>query len=598
MVKTTINHIKNRCSLIIMCLSFVLTTACDQDEKMLDESQEYTYVSIIAGTARSGINQDTQYWEDRVDELRMIVFDAETGAVAFNEMLYFPDGFTGKSKAVRLRPGQYDFCFIANGTTYTGEFTSALMNITRKSDFQTDPRFTHIAYTPDFVPDENSSSGRFLLSAMYEKIEVIPGGVENAPWLQSWPTGKVELVRALAKVEVIFRKKVQGSVIPEEAINAVSLKNVASLISVPPYDDYYEGPTDSTNSADLSGLNLKNDSIGVVTFYVPEFLVPPTGTLYPELVINNQSFPIQTDEAGITAQRRTVPDLSPHSVIRNTHYVINAYVNSGNTNEIEIRVYVKPWQKEKHTYIFEDDKHIVLPPILPTDTSVVMPTLCGDYIEILYRNEALNLQDAYNYAVNWGSQTVTQGGSPYYCEKKYGPEWRMIGSCELMSYLAALDIANNVWLSNTWDMDTYNGAHPEASIPLYPLAMRKAAQRFLESLTGTSLSDTQFIDETTAQPWEKDQVSNNKAMGLIGNYFIPGDILYKPDQFESGWTGEIQENWFYYEVAFQIPAVWWTGGTYITLADRNNWDIVLYTHFRRFDFTGLSRCVRSAQKTY
>lgn len=578
--------------LILLCLTLILATACGDDRGIDNLSQEDTHISLLVSAAQSSINQDEHYWEDRVDELRMMVFDAGTGKAVFNEMLYFPNGFADKSKAVRLRPGQYDFCFIANETTYTGEFISALEEVKQQSDLQTDARFTTPAYNPAFMPDGTTASGRFLMSALYHNITVAPGGTENAPLLQSWPTSRVELIRALAKVEVVFRKKTPGSTIPSEAINTVSLHNVASTMSVPPFDHYYEGATTSSNLADLSALHIDNDSIGAVTFYVPELLVPQDGTTYTELSINNQSFPIQTDNGGLAAQRRTVPALSSHSLIRNYHYVINAYVKA-DSGEIEIRVYIKPWTKESHTYIFSGDEHIVLPPIAPTDSSVVMPTLCGESIEILYRNESLNLQSAYNYTVNHGNQTITQGEPPYYCERKYGEGWRLINSCELMSYLAALDIANNAWMSNTWDMDTYNTNNPDSPIPLYPLAIRKAAQQFLETLTGTDLSDTQFVDETTAQPWEKDAVSSRKDMGLIGNYFIPGDILYKPSDFQSGWTGEIQEDWYYYEVAFQIPAIWWAGENYITLADRNNWDKVLYTHFKRFDFSGLSRCVRT-----
>lgn len=581
--------------LILFCLTLIMATACGDDRDIDNLSQEDTHISLLVSASRSSINQDEQFWEDRVDELRMMVFDTGTGKTVFNEMLYFPNGFADKSKAVRLRPGQYDFCFIANETTYTGEFTSALEEVKQKSDLQTDARFTTPTYNPAFKPDGSTASGRFLMSAIYNDITVASGGTENAPLLQSWPTSRVELIRALAKVEVVFRKKTPGSTIPSEAINTVSLNNVASTMSVPPFDNYYEGATTSSNLADLSALNISNDSIGAVTFYVPELLVPQDGTTYTELSINNQSFPIQTDDGGLAAQRRTLPALSSHSLIRNYHYVINAYVKA-DSGEIEIRVYIKPWTKESHTYIFSGNEHIVLPPIVPTDSSVVMPTLCGEYIEILYRNESLNLQSAYNYTVNHGNQTITQGEPPYYCERKYGEGWRLINSCELMSYLAALDIANNAWMSNTWDMDAYNNNNSGSTIPLYSLAIRKAAQQFLETLTGTDLSDTQFVDETTAQPWEKDAVSSRKDMGLIGNYFIPGDILYKPSDFQTGWTGVIQEDWYYYEVAFQIPAIWWTGENYITLADRNNWDKVLYTHFRRFDFSGLSRCVRTVNQ--
>lgn len=587
-------HIKYILNGITAWLTLAMVISCTSDSYD-DDRRELSHISLWVSAAGISINQDTQGWEDRVDELRMIAFDSQSGKRAFNEKLYFPNGLTDRSKPVAMRPGEYDFYFIANETVYNDEFVDALMHVTTKSDFDEDIRFKNLTYRSEFMPDSHTIAGRFLMSAIYKEISIVSGGTEEAPLQLPLPTPTVELIRSLAKVEIVFRKKDSGAAVSKESLQTVSLHNVASTLSVPPYDDYYQGATTSTNMADLSGLNFDEDHIGSVTFYIPEFLVPQDGTLYTILSIDNRTFPIQTDEVGISAQRRTLPALSSHSVIRNYHYTINAYISGEDGNEIEIRVYVKPWEKEEHTYILGGGSYVVLPPIYPTDSSVVMPTVCSEYIEILYRNETINLQSAYNYTVNWGGESFTQDSSPYYCEKKYGKGWRLIESCELMSYLAVLDIANNVWLSNTWDMDAYNQSNPQSPIPLYAMPMRKAAQRFLEKLTGTNLSDTKYVDETTANSWEKDQASSNKEMGLIGQYFIPGDILYKPSEFESGWTGSIEQQWFFYESAFQIPAIWWNGSAYITLALRENWDKVLYTHFRKFDFSGNSRCVRTVK---
>ncbi len=307
-----------------------------------DPDSAVIYLSVRA--AASSINLDQQTWEDRVTELRMIVAEPGDGTVVFNQKLYFPDGFDQSSRPVEITPGSYDFYFFANETVYTGDFVQVLMDIGNVSEFSTDNRFTDITYRPKFTPDGSSSVGRFLMSAIYEDITVAGGGTFANPVPLPLPTARVELIRALAKVEVVFRQRVSGATLPENTITSVELENVASLISVPPMDTYYNGGVTVSEYASLEGFDYGNDSIGSVVFYIPEFLVPVSGTTYTELVINNTAFPIESDatRGGLTEQRRTVPTLSDYSVIRNYHYIVNVYINSD--GGLQLLVYVKPWQ--------------------------------------------------------------------------------------------------------------------------------------------------------------------------------------------------------------------------------------------------------------
>ncbi len=110
-----------------------------------------------------------------------------------------------------------------------------------------------------------------------------------------------------------------------------------------------------------------------------------------------------------------------------------------------MKVNIQPWHKDEYKYIFQDDKEIVIPPVTPTDSSLIIPTECGK-IEMLNYNEVLpkGLQGAYNDEVNYydpqvGGPIIYKGNPPYYCEKKYGKGWRLINSCELMSFLALFD---------------------------------------------------------------------------------------------------------------------------------------------------------------
>jgi len=485
---------------VIYFIIAFIPSGCSQEDAINNSYGEQANITLSVRATSAGINEDEVYWEDRVEELRMIVFVPESGEAIFNQKIEFPNGFADKSQAIQLNPGTYDFYFIANETVYNGDFVSALTSLSNKSDLSTDSRFLNIKYNPDFVPDATTTSGRFLMSAIYNNITITSGGTENNPLPLPLPTTKVELIRALAKVEVVFLKKEANSTIPENTITSVQLSDVASNLSVPPYDGYYTGQKELSDPASLSGFNYANDSIGTVLFYIPEFLVADDGTDYTKLNINDRSYPILSDQSkvGITTQRRTVPVLSDNSVIRNYHYIINVNINA--EGGFEIKVEVKPWIKDRYLYLFLDDKQVVIPPVYPTDSSIIIPTDCGK-IEILSHNENLyqGLQGAYNDVIDYGTSTIQKGEAPYYCEKLYGEGWRLMNSCELMSFLATLDMAYNVWMCNTWDTYTYNNANPSLALPYYPVSFRRTAQTFLEAITGADLSASTYQDSNNWQ---------------------------------------------------------------------------------------------------
>lgn len=588
------NNIKYTQHFLALIFILFIAAGCSNEDQRSGDGGDAN-ISISVRAAASSINEDKELWEDRVDELRMIVFDSQTGETVLNQKLYFPNGFGAQSKAVRMRPGTYDFYFIANETVYSGDFVTALMSVTNKSDFGTDARFTTLAYNPAFAPDETTSSNRFVMSAIYTGIDVTSGGTEENPILLSLPTGKVELIRALAKVEVIFRKKVAGSTIPDGTVTSVRLDNVAGSLSIPPFDNYYTGTKTSSGTAVLSGLDYSRDSIGSVSFFVPELLMPESGTGGTVLNINNEEFPIETDgeKAGLSDQRRTsLPALSDNSVIRNYHYKVNAYINA--SGGIELRVYIEPWKKDEYEYIFHGDKEVVIPPVLPTDSSIIIPIECGGKVEILSTNEALSqgLQGAYNDVVNYydpeiQGPTIYRGDPPYYCEKKYGPGWRLINSCELMSFLSYCDAAYNIWTSNTWDASQWD-------MPYYSLPFRKAAQSLLEKLTGWDLSSSVLYSENNYQ-----DVLTDMKLGLIDSYFTPGDIVVREMDYPNGWPyssppgTSASEDWYYNEVTIQVKAYWYGPSSYLTPSDEANWNTILYHQFVRYDYSSTqSRCVR------
>lgn len=575
-----------------LCLILSLFVGCVDDEQPTNpETNERAIISLSLQAASSSINDDQSTWEDRVDELRMIVFDSNNGNVVFNQRLYFPNGFKNKSNGVSLPTGTFDFYFFANETAYDQTFGTALTSLTNVSDFKTDKRFSSLAYNPDFLPDGSTSSGRFLMSAIYNQVTIAGGGTEASPLPLNIPTSKVELIRALAKVQVIFRKKVPGSEIPANTITSVKLKNVASDYSVPPVDNYYTGSRRDSKTAGLTRLSYDRDSLGTVQFYIPEFLTQDDDAAHTLLSINNKEYPVESDmsHTGILLQRRIVPSISHYSVIRNYHYIINAYINS--EGGIQLKVNIQPWHKDEYKYIFQDDKEIVIPPVTPTDSSLIIPTECGK-IEMLNYNEVLpkGLQGAYNDEVNYydpqvGGPIIYKGNPPYYCEKKYGKGWRLINSCELMSFLALFDKTYRIWASNTNE-----GINDK--LPLYPLRLRQDAQALLEKLSGVDLSQYVLTDNGV-------DPMNDEKLDIIDKYFTPGDIMIKEEDFSSGWPYDAPpmnngEKWYYSEVVIQVRGFWYPG--YYDLSIPGNKEKVLYGEFQRYDYySTVSRCVRVVQ---
>lgn len=597
-------YITNRLFIVFVCfILFLLSSCTNEDDYTGFDGNEYTNVTVRPRTTLYSVNADDVFWEDRVDELRMIAFDNETGETVFNKKLNFPTGFSNKSEAIQLALDTYDFYFIANESVYPGDFVTAITGIHNKSEFTTDVRFMQIAYNSGFLPDENSQSGRFLMSAVYDDIAVTGGGTESQPLPLSLPTQEVELIRSLAKVEVVFRKKVSGSAVPANTISAVQLMNVASDISVPPYDNYYTGERGASDLASLAELNYEQDSMGTVMFYIPEFLVPVNGTDYTQLKINDLLFPILSDDTmeGIAAQRRTVPSVSTNSIIRNYHYLINAYVDTD--GNVEVRVYVDPWTVDKYGFIFEGDLCVVTTPVTLTDSSITIPTDCGK-VEILSHNESLSqgLQGAYHDTIVYWDPTIQgsiirRGNPPFYCERKYGPGWRLMNSCEFMSFLALFDDAYKIWMSNTWDARDYNLRDPNDTIPYYSVLFRQTAQDLLERLTGEDLSGTVMYEQNN---WE-DTMDDNK-LGIIDRYFTPGDIVVKEEDYPDGWPypappgTNSSEKWYYNESVIQIRAFWYDYG-YLDATDRSNWNNILYGHeFVRYDYSStVCRCVRPVE---
>jgi hypothetical protein len=589
--------------------------------------------------AAGSINTDE---EDRVTEVRMIVFKL-TGETVYNDMLVFPAGIENACQAVALKPSTYNFYFFANESANPA-LSAALASVGNVSQLRQDARFRQLAYNPAFQPDLNTSAGRFLMSAIYENVQVEGGGTEDNPLPLQLSTEKVELIRALSKVEIVFRKKTPGiNIINTRQIASVGLLNVAGVTDIPPADDYYgasnpvaQSPV-LTPASGLEELDYGQDEIGSVVFYVPELLNSPENPArYTQLNINNRTFPIVTDKGriGLLAQRRDVA-LSDSSVIRNYHYQIVANIDA--QGDVFLQTEVVPWRKSRYSYMFQDeDQSIVIPPVEPTNPGVVIPTLCGAggrRIEVRYNNETLNngLSGAFGDVINMGGQgnplpsiTNPRGftdSKVNYCERLYGKGWRFMDACEMMSLLAIFDQAQRVFDSNT-----QRGI--KAGLPFYGKEFRLQAADLLSALSGVDVTaykatmrdDSQVVVGANGVATGSAQDGNfsNESFGIANiPAFSPGDVIVtRRDNVYPNWpypgpiaTGAANTppatGWWYPVAAPNVPdwypmmlqhsyRGYWLPGylQYVEDPADPNYNKILYSVFVRYSTKTTTRCVR------
>ena len=300
------------------------------------------------------INKDLVFFEDRGTEVRMLIFDENNGECLYNNKINFPgNDLEQGSSVIEWKPGTFDFLFITNESVGGATFVSELRGIENIVDLEK-LAFKTIEYDPDYMP--TSASG-FLMSAFYDGLVINSGTTNDNPQKLI-----VELIRSMAKVEVIFRNADPAMPTPKR-LTEVYLENVPKYYTIPASPDMYTVTgTNMTTSKKYPGTNgsaiftegeYKKDTIGTLVFYVPEFLrtaastetgattlvIGATGiTSSPlKVTIDHQNF--NDDEGPRGAFNDT--DYSRYSIVRGTHYQVT--VNMHPTAPIETTIKVLPW---------------------------------------------------------------------------------------------------------------------------------------------------------------------------------------------------------------------------------------------------------------
>lgn len=578
--------------LIILMLLLAGCTAEPDAHKAAAGMTAFTVSLKTADTRASTINVDKTSWEDRVDQLRMVMF-GDKGAVLFNRSLSFPNGFNKPSAPVRMPTGTYDILFVTNETVGGSDFAAALRALKQESELTTNTAYANLPYDPDFTPDGTTEQGRFVMSALYHNVALTDVFTLDAPRQLHGPI----LVRALTKVHVVFRKKEAGGSVPADRIGDVQLLNVAANYTAPALNDIYAGNIVNTKKISTANFDYSRDSLGAVTFYIPELLRAEPSDQSTILSMGGHFYPLVCDDTfgNMASMGRPTAGLSKASVVRNYEYDITVRVNS--VGGVEIETSVVPWNKSSYNFVFQaPGRPLALPPLTvpPGGGSVIFPTPCGGSIEMKTLSEALTggLQGAYNDQVIWWDPTISgpriqKGSPPFYCEQKYGSGWRLINSCELMAYLSMFDQAYRMWQSNTWQGEN-------SGLPYYSANMRKRAQDFLGKITGYDMSawspSDLLVDSFGAE-----------KLNIIDQYITPGDVMptrneYPVWPYPSPPSADTADSpWYPMETVNQIRGYWYAG--YLNYSDPANYDKILYEKFTKYSFSStFSRCVRNASR--
>ena len=342
---------KQRNSIYIGLISLIVMIcgiSCQRAE--MPEQDGAGYIKMALGD----INKDVVLFEDRGMEVRMLIFDAANGECLYNKKLNFTDNDPQKGSTVtEWRPGVFDFLFIANESTGGATFVSELGAIENIVEFEKQA-FKTISYDPDYIP--TSTSG-FLMSAFYSGLTINPGTTKTSPQELT-----VDLVRSMAKVEVIF-KNADLTIPTLKRLTEVYLENVPKYYTMPASPDMYTATgANMTTSKKYPGIvgnaifteeEYKKETIGSLIFYVPEFLRPfastDTGAMTlvigatnivsspMKVVLDHQHF--NNDEGARGAFNDN--DYSRYSVVRGAHYQITVTMDP--TAPIVATTKVLPW---------------------------------------------------------------------------------------------------------------------------------------------------------------------------------------------------------------------------------------------------------------
>lgn len=165
------------------------------------------------------INKDKDDYEDAVSELRLFVFQGDklihnyyySKSNTRETNLDYTVDSQGEHATFKIdKPGYYDLVFIANEGNLSQTFKTiktrrAMDQYTNRVSYK-DPELSD--YPASTIPSPVSGNRmKSPMTAEYMGVNLTAAGTKDNPYRLTLPTstGKVELLRALAKVEILFK---------------------------------------------------------------------------------------------------------------------------------------------------------------------------------------------------------------------------------------------------------------------------------------------------------------------------------------------------------------------------------------------------------
>jgi len=362
--------------LIYITIGVLLLSLLGCEKLIFDDTTEDTsgsepkvYLSVTTRAAqsnsgfRSSINTTGTNFEDHVHSLAMVIFESESDNVVgepyFNSNL--GSGVATYAFTVEMKPGNYDFYFIANVT----ELETTIKNISNRTDL-VNLMNTLRSLDSDLYIGATSGKG-FPMARIYMNQKVDAGGTVyqplpfkpkfNSSEIQDVTTTYnengtereyVELIRVVGKLEINFDEITAGMV------KEVKYHNAFGEYSLTPQALPIASPNYAVDSKiePIAGTNT-------YLYYIPEALmtIPTWSTTgdnkpinYFSIITNGDDIynvPIITTDNDIIYSENylakatgTDASFTPnYNIYRNHHYKFTVKIHQG----IEILYTINPW---------------------------------------------------------------------------------------------------------------------------------------------------------------------------------------------------------------------------------------------------------------
>lgn len=238
--------------------------------------------------------------EERVKMLRVLVFDHASGRCLVNQLL---DNYTQPqtlttpwTHPVRIPKSakSFDFYFVANETSASYNLSTALLNVTNRSDLYRRPTLNRIPWQPEFLPKLTGGADEELIpmTAVYLDVDLdeavrqgmLGQGTEQDPYRflsKSGQLNKVRLTRSLARIDIkipeVILNATLGDPTSDEILALSYIDDLEmTLVNVPRYfslfASLYYDPTQWTESvyAPISSNYYTNPQDGQSCYYIED----------------------------------------------------------------------------------------------------------------------------------------------------------------------------------------------------------------------------------------------------------------------------------------------------------------------------------------